>query len=138
MIAIDLSGQTALICGAGGGGIGSAVSRNLAQAGANIIAVDQSVTLAEETRTDVVKIGVNCETIVADLMDPPQVASLLAQALSKAQNIDIVVNVAGGTRFHQWAPLEETSDEIFHDVLALNLNYVFRVCADAAPHDRDR
>jgi NAD(P)-dependent dehydrogenase (short-subunit alcohol dehydrogenase family) len=134
MIGIDLSGKTALVCGAGGGGLGSAVSRVLAQAGANLIAVDQSEAFTAETKAEATGLGVTCETIVANLMDAQEAAGLVKKALSKAQHIDVVVNVAGGTRFHQWSPIEETSDEVFHDVLALNLNYVFRVCADAARH----
>jgi NAD(P)-dependent dehydrogenase (short-subunit alcohol dehydrogenase family) len=134
MIAIDLSGKTALICGAGGGGLGSAVSSVLAGAGAKLVAVDQSQALLEETKAQARQLGVSCATIMANLMDPAQAADIVSNALSQVERIDIVVNVAGGTRFHQWAPLEETSDEIFHDVLALNLNYVFRVCADAARH----
>lgn len=134
MIGIDLSGKTALVCGAGGGGLGSAVSRVLAQAGANLVAVDQNEEFVAQTKAEAASLGVACETIVANLMEPQQTAGLVGKALSKAERIDIVVNVAGGTRFHQWAPIEETSDEIFHDVMALNLNYVFRVCADAARH----
>jgi len=134
MIGIDLSGKTALVCGAGGGGLGSAVSRILAQAGADLIAVDQSEAFVEETRAEATGLGVKCETIVANLMEPDTAAALVGQALAKAGRIDIVVNVAGGTRFHQWKPIEETTDEIFRDVLALNLDYAFRVCADAGRH----
>jgi len=134
MIGIDLKGKTALVCGAGGGGLGSAVSRVLANAGANLIAVDQNEEFAAETRKEATGLGVACETIVANLMDPEAAAGLVGQALSKVERIDIVVNVAGGTRFHQWSPIEETTDEVFRDVMSLNLNYVFRVCADTARH----
>jgi NAD(P)-dependent dehydrogenase (short-subunit alcohol dehydrogenase family) len=134
MFEIDLGGKTALVCGAGGGGLGSAVSRILAEAGANLIAVDQTEAQVAETKVEVERLGVSCQTIVADLMDPAQAAGLVDRALALAGPIDIVVNVAGGTRFHQWKPIEETTDEILRDVLALNLDYVFRVCADAGRH----
>jgi NAD(P)-dependent dehydrogenase (short-subunit alcohol dehydrogenase family) len=134
MIGIDLSGKTALVCGAGGGGLGSAVSRVLAQAGANLVAVDQNEEFLAETKAEVAGLGAACETIVANLMDADVAAGLVGNALSKVERIDIVVNVAGGTRFDQWSPIEETTDAVFHDVLALNLNYVFRVCADVARH----
>jgi NAD(P)-dependent dehydrogenase (short-subunit alcohol dehydrogenase family) len=123
-----------LVCGAGGGGLGSAVSHILAQAGADIVAVDQSAEFTAGTKADVEALGVTCHTIEANLMDAGEAAAVVGKALSKAGRIDIVVNVAGGTRFHQWSAIEETTDEIFRDVLALNLNYVFRVCADAARH----
>jgi NAD(P)-dependent dehydrogenase (short-subunit alcohol dehydrogenase family) len=134
MIGIDLSGKTALVCGAGGGGLGSAVSRVLAEAGAAIVAVDQSAEFTAGTKAEVEGLGVACHTIEANLMDHAEAAAVVGKALSLAGQIDIVVNVAGGTRFNQWSPIEETTDEIFRDVLALNLDYVFRVCADAARH----
>jgi NAD(P)-dependent dehydrogenase (short-subunit alcohol dehydrogenase family) len=108
MIGIDLSGKTALVCGAGGGGLGSAVSRVLAQAGANLVAVDQNEEFLAETKAEVTGLGVACETIVANLMDADVAAGLVGKALSKVERIDIVVNVAGGTRFDQWSPIEET------------------------------
>jgi len=134
MFEINLSGKTALVCGAGGGGLGSAVSRILGEAGANLIAVDQTDAHVAETKAEAERLGVACHTLVADLMDPAQVSGLVDRALAMAGPIDIVVNVAGGTRFHQWKPIEETSDAMFRDVLALNLDYVFRVCADAGRH----
>lgn len=134
MIGIDLSGKTALVCGAGGGGLGTSVSLALAQAGANIVAVDQSEEFVAEIRAEVLALGVACETIVANLMNPDEAAALVGKVLSKVDRIDIVANIAGGTRFHQWSPIEETTDEVFRDVLALNLDYVFRVCVDAGRH----
>jgi NAD(P)-dependent dehydrogenase (short-subunit alcohol dehydrogenase family) len=134
MIGLDLSGKVALVCGAGGGGLGSAVSRMLAGAGANLIAVDQSEELVVATKAEAEGLGVTCHTIAANLMDADVAAALVGDALAHAGRIDIVVNVAGGTRFSQWSPIEETSDAVLRDVMALNLNYVFRVCADAARH----
>jgi NAD(P)-dependent dehydrogenase (short-subunit alcohol dehydrogenase family) len=134
MIGLDLSGKVALVCGAGGGGLGSAVSRILAGAGANLVAVDQTEDLVAATRAEAESLGVACDTIAANLMDSEVAAALVGKALAKAERIDIVVNVAGGTRFSQWSPIEETSDAVLHEVMALNLNYAFRVCADAARH----
>jgi NAD(P)-dependent dehydrogenase (short-subunit alcohol dehydrogenase family) len=134
MIGLDLSGKTALVCGAGGGGLGSAVSRILAQAGANLVAVDQTEELVAETKAEAESLGVSCHTIAANLMDAEVAAGLVAKALTMVERIDIVVNVAGGTRFKQWSPIEETTDEVLRDAMALNLNYVFRVCADTARH----
>jgi NAD(P)-dependent dehydrogenase (short-subunit alcohol dehydrogenase family) len=134
MIGLDLSGKVALVCGAGGGGLGSAVSRILAGAGASLVAVDQNEELVAATKAEAEGLGVTCATIAANLMDADVAAALVGKALAKAGRIDIVVNVAGGTRFSQWSPIEETSDEVLRDVMALNLNYVFRVCADAACH----
>lgn len=134
MIGLDLCGKVALVCGAGGGGLGSAVSRVLARAGASLVAVDQSEELVAATKAEAESLGTVCHTIAANLMEAEVAAGIVASALSLAGRIDIVVNVAGGTRFSQWSPIEETSDQVLRDVMALNLDYVFRVCADAARH----
>jgi NAD(P)-dependent dehydrogenase (short-subunit alcohol dehydrogenase family) len=134
MVKIDLSGRVALICGAGGGGIGSAVSRCIAAAGAKVAAVDMNEELNDATREDLAAAGFGCETFAADLVDAAAAAKVVERVLAKTGRIDIVVNVAGGTRHHQWGPLEESSDQVFRDVFALNLDYVMRVSADAARH----
>jgi NAD(P)-dependent dehydrogenase (short-subunit alcohol dehydrogenase family) len=134
MITIDLTGKVALICGAGGGGIGSAVSRCIAAAGATVAAVDMNEELNEATRRDLTDSGFTCETFAADLMNAEAAARVVDRVLARLGRIDILVNVAGGTRHHQWGPLEESSDSVFRDVFALNLDYVMRVSADTARH----
>ena len=134
MVTIDLSGKVALVCGAGGGGIGSAVTRCLAGAGATVAAVDMSDELNEATRQDLAASGLGCEPFTADLMDSGAAAQVVDQVLARMGRIDILVNVAGGTRHHQWSPLEDSPDSLFRDVFALNLDYVLRVSADTARH----
>lgn len=134
MINIDLSGKVALICGAGAGGIGSGVTQLLAEAGATIAALDHSEELNEATRQALAAEGFGCESFLVDLMNADEAAQVVDDVLARLGRIDIVVNVAGGTRHHQWGPLEESSDSDFRDVFALNLIYVMRVCADAARH----
>lgn len=134
MIKIDLSGKVVLICGAGAGGIGSEVSRTLAEAGATIAALDHSEELNAATREDLASVGFRCESFLADLMVPEQSGKVVDEVLARMGRIDLVVNVAGGTRHHQWGPLEESPDSVFADVFALNITYVMRVSADAARH----
>jgi NAD(P)-dependent dehydrogenase (short-subunit alcohol dehydrogenase family) len=130
MIRIDFRNKVALICGAGGGGIGSAVARSFAEAGATIAALDQSEELNKATRDVITGFGVTCETFVADLTDPLQAAQVIGTVWSRMGGIDMLVNVAGGTKAHQWGKLEDGRDDDFRDVFALNIGYVYRLCAD--------
>ena len=50
----------------------------------------------------------------------------------------MLVNVAGGTKAHQWGRLENGRDEDFRDVFALNIGYVYRLCADLGRHMIER
>jgi NAD(P)-dependent dehydrogenase (short-subunit alcohol dehydrogenase family) len=138
MIGIDFSDKIALICGAGGGGIGSAVTRAFAQAGATLAVIDQNAELNDATRKVVTGHGVGCETFVADLADSAQAAQVIERVWSRMGRIDMLVNVAGGTKAHQWSRLENGRDEDFDDVFALNIGYVYRLCADVGRRMIDR
>jgi NAD(P)-dependent dehydrogenase (short-subunit alcohol dehydrogenase family) len=134
MIGIDLSGKVALICGAGAGGIGSSVTEVLGKAGATIAALDRDEALTAEIASTMAAAGVPGSTFVANLMDKAQAAKVVERVLDKMGRIDILVNVAGGSKAHQWIPLERTSDAIWAEVFALNLDYTMRVSADVARH----
>jgi NAD(P)-dependent dehydrogenase (short-subunit alcohol dehydrogenase family) len=131
-IAIDLEGRVVLACGVGRGGIGGAVARRLAAAGATLVMVDQTQAILDETIADVEALGGQCHGIAADLTDPSQSDGIIAAVAQRFERLDGVANVAGGTKAHEWKPLEETPTELFRDVLNLNLEYVFRICRDAA------
>lgn len=131
-ITIDMSNKVVLICGAGAGGIGAATADVFAEAGATIIAVDRSDQLVEETLASIRKIGANGIGIKADLMNTEETEEIIPRIRKKFDELHAVVNVAGGTREHQWMELERTPNEIYREVFALNLDYVFRVCRDAA------
>ncbi|MFZ2446402.1 MAG: SDR family NAD(P)-dependent oxidoreductase [Syntrophobacteraceae bacterium] len=95
---LDLSGKTALVTG-GARGIGEAVSRTLASAGATVLvnfnrSGDQAVKLREELRSR----GNGCELFQADISDPAQVESLFRRIGQEYGGLDILVNNAGITR----------------------------------------
>jgi NAD(P)-dependent dehydrogenase (short-subunit alcohol dehydrogenase family) len=131
-VTIDLEGRVILVCGAARGGISGASVRRVAKAGATVVAVDHLQTLLDETVADVEGLGGRCHPILANLMDPAQTDPIVESVFSRFGRLDGVVNVAGGTRAEEWLPLEATSTEMFRDTLNLNLEYVFRICRDAA------
>jgi len=122
----------ALVCGAGGGGIGMATSLALAREGMDIVAVDHGQELVDETIRQVAALGVACHGIVADLRDPAQRRTVVARAIGMAGAVHRVANIAGGMASTQWGRFEGTPDEVYRSVMALNLDYVFTICRDAA------
>lgn len=114
-----LAGLVALVTGAAGG-IGRAVSRAFAEAGAAVYGVD--ATEAE---------GVHR----ADLSRAEEAAAAVAGAVAEHGRVDVVFNGAGmsGRPFGD-GPVHTCSDEAWERVLASNLTSVFHVCKHAIPH----
>jgi NAD(P)-dependent dehydrogenase (short-subunit alcohol dehydrogenase family) len=131
-ISIDLEGRVIMVCGASRGGISGATVRRLAAAGATVAAVDLTQEILDQTIADVEAAGGRCHGIVANLMNAAETDPLAEMVWSRFGRLDGLANVAGGTRAEEWLPLDQTATEMFRDTLNLNLEYVFRVCRDAA------
>ncbi len=129
---VDLSGKRILVCGVQRGGIGGATCRQLAKAGAHVIALDWDQALIDPTVEDVKSLGGTIDSLVFDLTDEAQCEAVIPTVLAKFGPIDGIANVAGGTRADEWVPLDETSAASFRKTLALNFEYIFFICRDAA------
>lgn len=122
---LDMSGRVVLVAGAGGGGIGTAICRLLAEAGASVIAVDvdaERLALAEEAIDEAG--GKRC-AILADVRDPGDVERAVAEGAATLGGLDGLVHVAGGLGYDQWGSLLDIDPETFDAVLELNLRSGF-------------
>jgi 2-deoxy-D-gluconate 3-dehydrogenase len=88
----SLAGKVALVTGANTG-LGQGIAIALAQAGADIVAVNRSN--AQETEREVVATGRRFHSLHADLERSNEAGRLIAQALELTGHIDILVNTAG-------------------------------------------
>jgi NAD(P)-dependent dehydrogenase (short-subunit alcohol dehydrogenase family) len=131
-IAIDLEGWVILVCGAAPGGISGATVLQAAAAGATVVAVDNTQAFIDRTVAAVESAGGRCHGVVADLTNPAETDPIIETIVGQFGRLDGVVNVAGGTTAEEWMPLEQTPTEMFRRTLNLNLEYVFRICRDAA------
>ncbi|MEV4560692.1 SDR family oxidoreductase [Kitasatospora sp. NPDC049285] len=122
MSAFDLTGRLAVVTGARRG-IGRAMARALAEAGADVIGVSANL---EETGSDVEKdvlaAGRTFEAIRTDFADPEAVRALGADLAGRARPVDILVNNAGTIRR---APAAEHTDADWDLVLQVNLTAQF-------------
>ncbi|GGN20072.1 SDR family oxidoreductase [Streptomyces fuscichromogenes] len=122
MTAFDLTGRLAVVTGARRG-IGRAMARALAGAGADVIGV--SAALEEpgsEVEKDVVAAGRAFEAIRADFADPGAVRELGENLATRERPVDILVNNAGTIRR---APAAEHPDTDWESVLQVNLTAQF-------------
>jgi 2-deoxy-D-gluconate 3-dehydrogenase len=114
-----LNGKTAIVTGAARG-LGQGMSLALAEAGADIVAVD--ILAADDTKKQVEALGRQCVTIAGNLGDRTQIPGIIAQAKKFSSHLDILVNCAGIIRREDF---EKFSEKDWDDVMGININAVF-------------
>jgi NAD(P)-dependent dehydrogenase (short-subunit alcohol dehydrogenase family) len=130
---LGLDGRAFVVAGAGGGGIGTAVCRLLAEAGATVGAIDigrQEVVAAERA---VAESGGEIASLVADLREPDQVERAVKDAAEMIGPLSGLVHVAGGL-LNQWGSVLSTEPETFEDIVRLNLQAPFLSTRAVARH----
>jgi len=128
----QLTGQTAIVTGAATG-IGEAIARRLARAGATIAVADLNVAGASEVAAS---IGGESFGIGIDISRSDSVQQAITEVLSRRGQIDVLVNNAGlGGRA---APLWEQTDEDWQRIIAVNMTGVFNCCRAVITHMRGR
>jgi NAD(P)-dependent dehydrogenase (short-subunit alcohol dehydrogenase family) len=128
-MAIDLTGQVALVTG-GGAGIGKGIALGLARAGADIVIAEIDPQRAKETAELVQRAGRTALSVQTDVMDTGQVAQAIARAELEYGRIDILVNNAGGVR---GAPFIEQSERSWRRHIDINLVSALAATSAAVP-----
>ncbi len=114
MTRFALDGLVALVTG-GGGMIGQAVARRLAQGGARLALAD---------RDEPASVGNDCRSYAADLADPAEVRAVVDRTLADFGRIDCLITAAGVT---STGSFESIALEEWDRVHAINLRGVFLV-----------
>ena len=122
----DLSGKTALVTGCKRG-IGYAMAEALAEAGADIIGVSASLEQGSAIEKAVTALGRKFTGYQCDFADRDAVKAFAALALAEHGTPDILVNNAGTIKR---APAAEHSDELWYEVIDVNLNAQFLLSRD--------
>jgi 3-oxoacyl-[acyl-carrier protein] reductase len=116
----DLHGKVALITGATGG-IGEAVARRFAEAGAHVAVTGRNEAKLKELGGEFIRIA-------ADVSAAGEADRLVKETIEKAGKIDILVNNAGITKD---TLLMRMTDGQFDDVINTNLRACFLLCRAA-------
>jgi 3-oxoacyl-[acyl-carrier protein] reductase len=131
---MDLKGTVAIVTG-GGTGIGRAVCLRLARAGAKALVVNYSRSEddAQATAGELGSLGAEALVHKADVADEAAVKAMVAATMDRYGRLDVLVNNAGTTHHIPHPDLDALTEEVWNDVLSVNLKGTFYCCRAAAP-----
>ena len=121
-----LKGKVALVTGASYG-IGFAIAKGLAAAGATIVFNDLKQEFVDKGLAAYAAEGIDAKGYVCDVTDEDGVIEMVAKIEKEVGNIDILVNNAG---IIKRIPMHEMKAEEFRQVIDVDLNAPF-ICAKA-------
>ena len=112
----DLDGRVALVTGSSSG-IGAAVARSLAVAGATVVVNSRSSVADGEA----IAAEIGGTYVQADVSEPDDAQRLVADVVAAHGRIDVLVNNAGTTQVIPHHDLAAASPEVWHRLYATNV-----------------
>lgn len=103
--------------------MGFEMVKALAEAGAAVTVVGSNEEHLAEAKAKLEVVGLNIDTVQADLGSPTQAERLCDEVLSGGRPIDILINNVGGRRIN--TPTEELALEDWQRIMDLNLTQAF-------------
>ncbi len=129
-----LEGKTALITG-GAKGIGEAVARLFLAEGAQVMICDMSAKDGEPLVTELRKAGLPAAFFEGNVTVPADVEASMKKTVETFGKLDILVSNAGIVE--RDTLLEDMPEEVWHNVLNVNLKGCFLNCKYALPYLRE-
>ncbi len=131
---LDLANETAVVIG-GTSGIGLALTKALAQAGANVVPTGRRAAQVTAAVSEVEALGRQSLNQTCDVTDDASLAQLLQSVSAKFRGVQILVNCAGRTKR---MPTLEFPDSEWNAILETNLNGTLRACRAFGRHMIER
>ena len=143
----NVAGKVVVVTG-GANGLGFAMARAMSDNGATVVIVDRDNADAEQAVTDLSARGGKVRAEIADLADGGSLRDLFVRIAERESGLDVVFANAGitagpgflatsGERDPNGA-IENIPDELWEQVLAVNLHGVFKTIQAAVPHLKKR
>jgi NAD(P)-dependent dehydrogenase (short-subunit alcohol dehydrogenase family) len=121
---LDLTNKTAVVIG-GTSGIGLALTRGLAQAGANVVPTGRRAEQVQNAAAQVVALGRRSLAQTCDVTDNASIERLLQAVCAEFGSVQILVNCAGRTK--KMSTLDFPESE-WDAILETNLKGTLRAC----------
>jgi NAD(P)-dependent dehydrogenase (short-subunit alcohol dehydrogenase family) len=120
-----LDGHVVIVSGAGGGGIGTAVTRLVARAGATVLGVSRGAENLAKHVEPLAEEGLKVIPVQADAATDEGVASVLEAARQAEGELYGLVNIAGGAAPATWMPATRVTREDWRALFHQNLESMF-------------
>jgi 3-oxoacyl-[acyl-carrier protein] reductase len=124
-----LDGQIAIVTGASGV-IGGAIARAMGLAGASLVVLGRSEDKLRTLQQQLAKDGIRSESVVGDVTNPDDGKRCVNFSEQIFGGVDILVNCAGIIRREA---VEETSFDLWNEVLDVNIGGSFLMCKAVLP-----
>ena len=122
---LRLDGRIVIVSGAGGGGIGTTVTRLAAQAGATVVAVSRSKENLDEHVIPLAQQGLSVVPVAADASTDDGIATVIDQVQRTSGNLYGLVNAAGGAEPSTWMPSTRVTRDDWRALFTQNLETAF-------------
>lgn len=119
---VTVEGKTAVVIG-GTSGIGRGIARGFAADGADVVATSRTGSKVEDAAEELASLGAETLEVTCDVTDRASIEALIDATEDAFGGIDILVNSGGAVARKG---VLEVSDEDWHDVLAVQLDGVYR------------
>jgi NAD(P)-dependent dehydrogenase (short-subunit alcohol dehydrogenase family) len=122
---LRLDGRIVVVSGAGGGGIGTTVTRMVAEAGATVVAVSRSKENLDEHIAPMAQSGLSVVPVSADASTDEGISAVLDQVRRTEGTLYGLVNIAGGAAPATWMPSTRVSRSDWRELFVANLETAF-------------
>jgi len=131
---LELDGKVAVVVG-GSSGIGRALARGLAEAGADVVPSARRLELVNSVADEIESLGHRSLRVTCDVADRRSLERLLHASVQTLGKVDILINAAG---FNQRAPTLDFPDSDWDRLIDTNLTGTLRACQVFGRHMIER
>ncbi len=127
----DLTNKVAIVTG-GTRGLGNAMAKGLAQAGAKLVITGRKQTAAEEAAREIAdESGRACLGVACHMGEWDQIDALVERAYAEFGQVNVLINNAGINP--AFMPVAQITSEFFDKLYAVNVKGPMRLAAQVAP-----
>jgi NAD(P)-dependent dehydrogenase (short-subunit alcohol dehydrogenase family) len=131
---LELHGRVAVVIG-GTSGIGLAIAKGMAEAGADVVPTSRRVDMVEAAASEIEQRGRRSIRVSSDVSDRSSLQNVLDESIKAFGKVDILVNSAGRTKR---APTVDFSEHDWNEIIDTNLTGTLRAAQVFGRHMLER